>query len=63
MGNIKFLSIRETAKAGPLSEYCLRLMLKRGQLPGIYSGVKFLVNYDLLLEQLNSSCDKRGAAR
>ena len=51
--NVKFPSIREAARRGPVSEYCLRLMLKQGNLPGIYSGRKFLVNYDLLLEQLN----------
>lgn len=50
--NVKFLSVRETAKRGPLSEYCLRLMLKQNILPGVYSGKKFLVNYDRLLEQL-----------
>ena len=52
-GNEKFPSIRETAKRGPLSEYCLRLMLKQGTLPGVYSGRKFRVNYDRLVEQLN----------
>lgn len=51
--NYKFPSIRETARLGPLSEHCLRLMLKQGNLPGVYSGKKFLVNYDRLLEQLN----------
>ena len=49
----KFPSIRGAAKRGPLSEYCLRLMLKEGKLPGVYSGRKFLVNYDRLLEQLD----------
>lgn len=48
----KFPSIRETARRGPLSEHCLRLMLKGGKLPGVYSGKKFLVNYERLLEQL-----------
>lgn len=51
--NAKFPSIREAAKRGPLSEYCLRLMQKEGKLPGIFSGRKFLVNYEKLLEQLN----------
>ncbi len=51
--NTKFPSVREAAKRGPLSEYCLRQMLKRGELPGIYSGRKFLVNYDRLIEHLN----------
>lgn len=51
--NPRFPSIREAAKLGPLSEYCLRLMLKDGKLPGTYSGRKFLVNYERLLEQLS----------
>lgn len=54
----KFPSIRETARRGPLSEYCLRLMLKQGDLPGVYSGRKFLVNYEQLLAQLNASDGK-----
>lgn len=52
MEKARFPSIRETAKLGPLSEYCLRLMLKQNRLPGTYSGKKFLVNYDMLIEQL-----------
>ena len=48
----KFPSIREAARRGPLSEYCLRIMLKQGNLPGVYSGRKYLVNYDRLLDQL-----------
>lgn len=51
--NTKFPSIRVAAKRGPLSEYCLRLMLKQGVLPGVYSGRKFLVNYEKLIEQLD----------
>ena len=54
----KFPSIRETARRGPLSEYCLRIMLKQNTLPGVYSGRKFLVNYDRLLEQLEVSTRK-----
>lgn len=50
-----FPSIRETAKRGPLTEYCLRMMLKQGNLPGVYSGKKFCVNYCALLEQLGAS--------
>lgn len=56
----KFQSIRKTARRGPLSEHCLRLMLKQGNLPGVYSGRKFLVNYEKLLAQLNAS-DGKGA--
>jgi hypothetical protein len=35
-------------------------MLKRNELPGVYSGKKFLVNYDRLLEQLDADSRKGG---
>ena len=53
MAQTKFPSIREAARRGTLSEHCLRLMLAQGKLPGVYSGKKFLVNYGLLMEQIN----------
>lgn len=49
----KFMTIRETAATGILSEHHLRLMAKRRELPGIYSGTRFKVNYPLLVEKLN----------
>jgi len=54
MESAKFISVRQAAKRGPLTEYCLRLMLRQGTLPGVYSGKKFLVNYERLLEQLGT---------
>lgn len=48
----RFLSIRQTAKLGILSEHQLRLWQKQGKLPGVYSGVKFLVNVPQLEQQL-----------
>lgn len=48
-----FLSIRETAKSGILTEYRLRCMEKSGELPCIYAGKKCLINVDLLIAQLN----------
>ena len=50
----RFMSIREVAKTGVLSEYTLRLMEKQKRLPCVYSGRKCLVNFDRLVEQLNS---------
>ena len=50
----KMLTIRQVAKTGILSEYCLRLMEKQGRLPCIYSGKKCLVNLDRLIDQLNN---------
>lgn len=49
----RFMTIREVAKTGLLSEYVLRLMEKQGKLPCIYSGKRCLINYDLLIKQLN----------
>lgn len=49
----RFMTIRETAKAGPLSEYTLRRMERMGALPCIYSGRKCLINYDLLIQRLS----------
>lgn len=48
------MSIKEVAQTGLLSEYALRLLLKQGKLPCIMVGAKALVNYDKLVEQLNS---------
>ena len=50
----RFLTIRQTAQAGPLSEYALRLLEKQGKLPCIYSGRKCLINYDVFIAQLNN---------
>jgi excisionase family DNA binding protein len=57
-----FLSIREVARTGILSEYTLRLMAKQGQLPSIRSGRKVLVNFDKLVEQLNNVGAQEGTA-
>lgn len=50
----RFMSIREVARTGLLSEYTLRLMEKQKQLPCVYTGKKCLINFDKLVEQLNS---------
>lgn len=49
----KFQTIRQTAKTGIMSESNLRRMVAQGRCPGIYSGTRFLVNYELLVEQLD----------
>jgi hypothetical protein len=50
----KFLTIRQTAQTKILPEACIRRMVKQGRIPGIYSGRTFLVNFDRLVDQLNS---------
>lgn len=48
-----FLTLRQAAKRGPLSEHRLRLMVAQGMLPGFYAGNRFLVNYPRMLEMLD----------
>ena len=49
----RFYSIRQAAKIGPLSEHVLRKLARQCKLPCIHSGKKVLINYDVLLSQLN----------
>ena len=49
----KFMTIRQVAATGILSEHHLRLMAKKGELPGIYAGTRFKENYPLLVDKLN----------
>ena len=49
----QFLSIRQIAKTGILPERLLRQLHRKNELPGFYSGRKYLVNYTLLLKKLN----------
>jgi len=49
----RFMSIRETSRTGLLPEALLRRMVKQGKVPGVYSGKRFLVNYDRLCDCLN----------
>lgn len=51
--NKTFMTIRETAQTGILSEHSLRLLQKQGRILFIMVGTKCLINYPLLLEQLN----------
>lgn len=53
-----FMTIREVAKTGILSEHSLRLMQKQGKIPHIMVGTKCLINYPLLLEQLTQESKK-----
>lgn len=50
----KMMTIKEVAKTGLLPEHALRQLSKQGNLPALYIGKKCLINYDLLVKQLNS---------
>lgn len=50
----KMLTIRQTAETGILPEYALRRMVKENRVPHIKVGVKTLINFTLLCQQLNN---------
>jgi len=53
-----FKTIRETARTGLLSQYRLRVLVAKGQCPGIYAGNRFLVNVTALSEMLEAESKK-----
>ena len=53
-----FYTIREVAKTGLMSEYCLRKLVKQGNVPCLFSGNKCLINLQMLKNLIN---DKNSA--
>ena len=49
----QFMSIRQTTKATGISESLIRRLVREGQCPGFYSGKKYTVNVDALVEMLS----------
>ena len=49
----KMLTIRETARTGILPETALRRLAAENRLPALKVGNRLLVNFDILVEQLN----------
>lgn len=50
----RFMTIRAVAQTKILPERCLRRMAKEGKLPAIKTGNKTLINFDRLIEMLNT---------
>lgn len=48
------MSIPQVAATGLLSEYALRKLYKEGKLPAFTVGKKVLINYEMLLDQINN---------
>ena len=49
----KMMTIPEIAKTGLLPEHALRVMVKCGEIPAVYSGAKAFINYDNLVAKLS----------
>ena len=55
--SVVYMSIRQTAKKTGLAESFIRAAVKKNQVPGFYSGKKFLVNVPRFLAALEESKD------
>ena len=49
-----YLTIRQTAALGIITEFQLSRMAKAGELPGFYSGRTYKVNIPMLIEKLDA---------
>ena len=47
------MTIPEIARTGLLPEHALRVMVKTGEIPAVYSGTKAFINYDNLVAKLS----------
>lgn len=56
-----YLTIRQVAATGILSEHAIRIMEKQGKIPRLKIGKKTMINYPLFLEALN--CESRKAVQ
>lgn len=55
--SVVYMSIRQTAKQTGLAESFIRAAVKKKQVPGFYSGNKFLVNVPRFLAALEEAND------
>ena len=58
--NVTYMSIKQTAQKTGIAESCIRKLVKDGGVPGVYVGVKYMVNVPLFVEQLNKTSQKGG---
>ena len=56
----KMVTIREAAKTGILPENALRVLVRNGNIPAVYSGKKAFINYDNLCAYLQNLSIERG---
>ena len=50
----RMMTVRQIAATGILPENTIRVLLKQGLLPAIYSGSTAYINFDLMCEQLRN---------
>ena len=55
----RYMTVNETVKYSGLSENMLRNWIKQGRCPGIRNGNRFLINVDMLEEQMREESDRK----
>ena len=50
----KLMTIRQIAKTGMIPEHALRQLVKQGKVPFIQTGNRVLINFNQLVNQLNT---------
>lgn len=50
----KMMTVNQIAATGILPENAIRVLLKQGKLPAVYSGTKAYINFDKMCEQLRN---------
>ena len=48
------MTVKQIAATGLLPENAIRVLLKQGKLPAVYSGTKAYINFDLMCEYLRN---------
>ena len=51
----KMMTIRQVAATGIMTESALRTLVKTGKIKAVYVGNRALINYQQLVDQLNST--------
>lgn len=50
----RMYTVRQIAKTGILPENAIRVLLKQGKLPAVYSGTTAYINFDKMCEYLRN---------
>lgn len=54
-----YVTLNEAGRRGPIPTYRLRQMQKAGNLVGFFSGNRFYLDYDVLLEEIKRESQSR----
>ena len=57
--SMDFVTFNEAGRRGPIPAYRLRQMQKEGKLAGFFSGNRFYLDFDALLEQLKQESQRQ----